>query len=105
MLIRARPGSAAADRALELAREWAKEPDSALLFFHGPGLGHALPTSHSGFGLLGCGHLDLRVCSAGWRRLGVGPVGAPFSEGSLLQFWEVSLRSVSVVSFGALENV
>ncbi|HMA98181.1 MAG TPA: hypothetical protein VKO38_01860 [Wenzhouxiangella sp.] len=102
MLIRARPGSEASEQALRLARQWAGTPEPALLFFHGPGLGHVLPAQRFGFASLRGDGLSLSVCRAGWQRLKRGDVPEPFVEGSLLQFWDAVLSAEDVRSFGAL---
>jgi len=102
MLIRARPGSEESERALRLARQWARDPRHALLFFHGPGLNHVLPEQRPGFSSLSGDGLDLSVCRAGWQRLKRGEPPAPFVEGSLLQFWDAVLSAEDVRSFGAL---
>lgn len=105
MLVRARPGSPRADQAVALARRWASLSLPGLVFFHGPGLAHALPDGQSGFAALASDGLELVVCGAGWRRLDVGPVNLPFAEGSLLQFWNTALQAEAVRSFGAVTGV
>lgn len=101
MLIRARPGTAEALRALDIASGWAERPGSDLVFFHGPGLGHAALGNASEFFALAPGGLDLRVCRAGWQRLDQGALPEPFAAGSLIQFWHAALSAREVQSFGA----
>lgn len=100
MLIRARPGSAEAAQALETAAQWARAPQSGLLFFHGPGLGQVASDGRSDFAVVAGSDWDLLVCRAGWRRLGKGPPPEPFAEGSLIQFWAAAAAAAEVRSFG-----
>ncbi|MFW5816668.1 MAG: hypothetical protein ACOCVP_07400 [Wenzhouxiangella sp.] len=101
MLVRARPGTSEARRALETAAGWAVEQAPSLVFFHGPGLIHAAGAGACGFSTLGRRGLDLRVCRAGWRRLSGDSVPEPFTVGSLVQFWAAALGALEVRSFGA----
>ncbi len=104
MLVRAKPGSAQADAAYALARRWESQAVSGLVFFHGPAVAHGAVDAGSGFASLQSDCLDLRVCSAGWRRLNAGSLDLPFAEGSLLQFWATALQANEVRSFGALSD-
>ncbi|NDY96730.1 hypothetical protein [Wenzhouxiangella limi] len=104
MLIRSRSGTCAARQALELARRWAQAPASSLVFFQGPGLEHVVPGEVSEFAALAASGLDLRVCRSGWQRLEKGSLPAPFTAGSLVQFWSAALEAVEVESFGAGSN-
>jgi hypothetical protein len=63
-----------------------------------------LPDARSGFAALSSDRIELRVCSAGWRRLDLGAVSLPFVEGSLLQFWSAAAEAEMVQSFGALSS-
>lgn len=101
MLVRARPGTVAAQRALETAAGWAGTQGLSLVFFHGPGLMHAAGAGSSGFSALGRRGVDLRVCQAGWRRLNKDSLPEPFMAGSLVQFWAAALGALEVHSFGA----
>ncbi|MFP4207226.1 MAG: hypothetical protein ACLFSC_01115 [Wenzhouxiangella sp.] len=100
MLIRARPGSAGAVQALDTMRRWKRTPGGGLIFFHGPGLGHAAVGAGSAFAVIAGHGWDLRVCQAGWRRRNAGPPPTPFAPGSLVQFWDVALEAAELCSFG-----
>lgn len=93
-LIRSRPGTPDGDHILEDARRG----QGTLCFFHGDGVGHALdPEAGRAWSEAAAERgLELIVCETALARRCKVPLVAPWRSGSLAQFWQALLDSVSL---------
>lgn len=100
VLMRAAPGSSAARRLLdELQSQSGHECGGRLIFFHGPGVDHAVSGQAGRWrGLAGT---DLMVCSSAWQRRHAEPPPSGWHSGSLTHFWTAADRAEELRCFGA----
>lgn len=102
-LVRARPGSVNAARALGQVRAALENPQSAVVvFFHGKGTLHAAVGPGCEWATLAAaGRVSLQVCNAAWQRRQGDGIPQPFVASSLVQFWHLAAALESVQCFGA----
>jgi sulfur relay (sulfurtransferase) complex TusBCD TusD component (DsrE family) len=101
ILLRAAPGSAAAERAGDLARQLVAAGNPAVVFFHGPAVSLAVsPQAGQWRELAASGTIELWVCEAAWQRRHQQALPDGFKSSTLVRFWQRALGADQVLGFG-----
>lgn len=102
ILLRAAPGSGAAERAGDLAGQLVAAGHPAVVFFHGPAVSLAVgPQAESWRELAGEGTLELWVCESAWQRRHQQALPDGFKSSTLVRFWQRALGADQVLAFGS----
>jgi sulfur relay (sulfurtransferase) complex TusBCD TusD component (DsrE family) len=101
ILLRAAPGSAAADRAGDLAGQLVAAGNPAVVFFHGPAVSLAVSSQAGRWRELAAdGTIELWVCQSAWQRRHQQALPDGFQSSTLVRFWQRALGADQVLAFG-----